>query len=44
MVDHLSTEQLEHQYANTLADGSVIGTPKFSSISLQIKIIIPLNP
>jgi len=44
MGDHLSTEQLEYQYANTPADGSVIGTPKFSSISLQIKITIPLKP
>jgi len=44
MGDHLSAEQLEQKYAYTPADGTVISTPKFSSISLQIKIIIPLNP
>jgi len=44
MGDHLSAEQLEQKYANTPADGTAISTPKFSGISLQIKITIPLKP
>jgi len=44
MGDHPSAEQLEQKYANTPADGTVISNPKFSSISLQIKITVPLNP
>jgi hypothetical protein len=41
MGDNLSAEQLEQKHANTPADGTVIITPKFSSISLQIKITNP---